>query len=409
MATNLSCTKKLDGLIVVSKEWSVFKHLMFVNLKSTAIQILKESNFKGVRFGTKFVYRLFIGYYGSFWISLAFENKDGMAFCNKSKQVIQKTVNECLKNNHSTQRTYQQNFEKLRSKLRNSVSEVYLLVSQLGQDVPFSAINEYEHFFDFEKVSQLIVHYAVDYTEAHSALFFAKEDLGSLMGSQNLKKSMQYFVCLLHGVGNFYYNVDSRMSTKQGVFFQEAKFYSELFKTCHNTKMFRRAEICQLLMDPREVADDELMDPSLRRKFKSLHQYFEDVKKIKSVITGITNPNFKCGARFEAIVRLLPLRTGGSRLLNPVMRPHHAITELFKDHIVLSAHNIGKCLIKLTPHQLKHHLETNVLPFLTTLEVYLERRIRALEGNQFDLFTPRELPMLKNNCSFCRLLFTKQL
>jgi len=401
MATNLSCRKKLDGLIVVSNQWSVLTRFRQLDLKSSASKVLRESNFKGVRFKTKFVHRLFIGYYGSFWVTLAFENKFAATFSKKSKQVIQKVVHDCFKTTKSGRITYQQNFDNMKTLLRNFVSEVYLIVSKLGQDIPFSAINDYEDFFDFKRASQLIVHYAVDFQEQACALFFAKKDVESLMGYKNLKKDMEYYVCLLHGAGNFYFNMDTNMSTQPGTFLREVKFYSEVFKTCHNTMMFRRAEICDLLMDPRDIADDELVKPISRgRKFKSLQQYLNDIRSIQNFIANMNDPDFNLSARYEVIIRLVPIKTCYSKEVNPILQPHRTITKLFKEHGILNLHNVGKCLIKQSPEQLKKHLEKNVVPFLTTLEVYIGSRIRALQGNVYNLFTPRKLHFVEYTCTF---------
>jgi len=304
----------------------------------------------------------------------------------------------------------------MKQKLEKNTSSIYsrFVFSRLGQNESFEEIERYlEEYFEVRQIEEMVIHCAVDFTKISHALFYDKEKLNQYfktlkdqekvvgLDSKYTRPKSEFFVCLLHGLGNFYYDVDWISKLDGEVKCVDAKFYSEAFKYMHkkewNEVMFTYADIANRLMDPRDFSK-QFCTPVDRSN--RLQSRLIEVEKVQRAVNEVGDPRktLALTSRFEVIICLK-----GKTLLDAKKTIMNLVDNVFRPS------EIKNCIVSVPLPDLMKHLKINLDPCLSTMRTYLMQRISKnknesaykdslqssdLKGKQFHF--PHMEPMLSS-------------
>jgi len=418
-----SAKRKLDGFIAESKFWCIKREDDFFYSTPIVCRLVNSHNFKGLplaetKEGT--VYKIVLGqtiHCLEAYLILVFrkqieqESTTGESNKNSSEQdyknlgektlsiilkAIRKLGNRFWGNNivwqaEKPNRPYivssvlPQVMQELRIEFEKmpDCSKARFVFSCLGQSCTFAELTRILKDFKTNQISNLIVHYALDFKTPNHALFFEKANLVKFFNvmitkqkelSMNLKQSAsptsEYYVCFLRGIGNFVYNLRWMECQMENFTCIEAKFYSEAFKYMHimkkNEVYFKHQEICDKLFDPRDFLVHML------KKQKNSHlklrlQELENVQEAVDKFCPRKSPVKK--ARFETI--LLVNGEYFKQISTPDVQKdiEDLMDRLFKPK------EIKDCLVKIPTSSLGEFLKINFTPFISTIRTFIKARL----------------------------------
>jgi len=395
--------KVLDGIIIVSGDWSVMIDTFGFYLRSAFIcSRLDSTKFKGVHFtsnGLKSsliqLWKVSIGVYGDYSVLLILASS-----ADWSQEKVSGTVKTCfnkalvslgyLKSDHTeedlSKRIFWGKTPALPYQKSRHIGELFLenlrqvkflnveiLLQRLGQTCDFSELEKnYLVIIDKTKIRQLIIHYALDFKKENKALFFSRQKLTAYLGSP----TTEFSTCLLKGYGNFYYKLGERKIANYC--FVESKFYSRAFKKVNVTysRMFEKPEISELLIDPRPHAKGFANS----NKKLSLETYLNNVHTIQDRIMNIGLDKQDLSVRFETILSYNPEDIMRQNLLKDTPK---MVRQVIREQDVIS------CIEEMDLYALRTHLLENLMPFLKTLEGCLTDKLLSELGEPYK-FVPRK-------------------
>jgi len=421
----LACEKKLDGLFAVSSEWcfksgeksgrkKCFKRSEKMHVRDWSNQQMKgvfvENPKKNV------VYKVKLGKLEEFEVHLLivsnndrgqvgttqttpendeqdhdYEKETSSSDFYSFKQ-LEQVVERCFPmqiDEFNIKQKMDEGIENVKSQM--GYTHVYFVIGFLGQDCQlFSLQKQMDQLFITEKVSQLIIHCALDFQKENCALFFSRDKVVNYFKNQfgcqtvfenhklvervELPKGgytpkTEYYTCLLRGYGNFYYDLGNiilkkveKERDKRDIELVEAKFYSEPFKTLHrwsDLNSLKIQSVSDMLLDPRDFGKD-YVKKHIKLNFE---KKLEPIKRIENEIREyIQDPESLC-ARFEFITRF-----EGSAVAQAYQKTTQIASKVFNQE------KIAECAESIDSRKLGRYLQYNLKPFMETLKTLLADR-----------------------------------
>jgi len=400
-----TCVKKLDGYFVASREWcfilpddwSDFHRFQ----KSETILVRKWANdqMKGLDIENPEnckAYKVKIGNCGEFPVYLllikhdepqqeTFTSDNQMPAEKKFENSIEDVkllssfVNEAFPKQALAATAMNSSLQALKTMAK--LKSASFIIGYLGQNCKFDTLQrQLERYFWREKIHQLIVHCAIDFTKDKCSLFFSrqkvqdyfKEQWGLWKCNPQIKRikepgpnksvntpRTEFYPCLLRGYGNFYYDLDRIELQNSNVNLVDAKFYAEPFKDFHKRKDRRNEDILKnksmstMIIDPRNLAP-EYVGNHTNLDFLTKLTHIDYVEKQLYYY-------MKCvpslSARFEVIFKF-----NECEAFSVLKTTTNIINKVF------GIPKLSSCIEWVETKQLAEYLVFNLAPFISTLK-----------------------------------------
>jgi hypothetical protein len=388
----------LDGIVlVVDDNWRVFGQACRLNLtRQFGLEEIGAGSLEGLYFerSEKTSFRIVIGDSGQFSVAVVctvdaiVDQPEIVAEIEDAKVLIVMGMPESLSFDnwtvlHANRRTtHVTDVSTFGAKFVTRIKEIISLhcggiyyfetvLYSFGEDLKFDNIAN----FNVELSKRIVIHYARNWERSNHVLLWEmkKFEQNTRLGAP----TRWYPVALMKTVSNLYWDKLKRECTADLPFKAcQLKCYSQLFSNAHhgNSVRMEHLQIAEALWSPLECA----FGFSEEKQHYPWNKFKGQVTRSRALIEQVGTSKTSYKARAEMVIVL-----GKEKSLAAIQD----IPRIVEAHGTFSSRVLEQCFIEIPTHLVAGHVRRNTLPFIDTLEIFIQRRRDQLSRNTME-FTP---------------------
>jgi len=404
---------KLDGIVVILKDWEHFlADAPLVVNADLNIEKVASTDFRGARLETvegQEVVKTCIGIQGGFRVTVISIQSKGSGALSDTIWSSKWLIPNAEITREVMCRRGQSLFQRIKNHYGNRGGSTRVIYSNLGNSEDWALLDQKLNSFERHDAGvEIFVHYARDYARKYFSTFFdsklvmkAFREKVEINGRATSIVKETYPAALQRGLANFYIQPNRKLGTISAKICV-VKLYSEVFKTCHNRKLFPRERIAKMMLCPIEFEhgfSEAAINVLKEARLAELVQVQQDIQSIRDEILsfgGYQNTHY---GRCEIILKIvgqfpeLPLGTATVNCNNDNLGENAAekITNAIEKDAQLSSKKIIGLTKLIRTRRLGENLKRDAFPFLNTLRMFVNSKIQSFENNSHWNFEPRKL------------------
>jgi len=387
---------KLDGIVVVLRDFEHCTLEIPLRIKITQVEPLLQTDFRGTSFqaenGQRIV-KCVLGKQSEYTVTIVSVEKkcsNALEGAIMTDELWLDEGTEVFPNQFYTRGNLL--LQCIRENPNNKDGKVNVVYSSFGQSCRWSRLDrKLKNFQTSLHQVETFVHYARDFEKKDCACFFDSKLVHDKFSKRQIKQT--YTAALQKGCANFYID-ENRLLPNVFAKILEVKLYSEAFKTAHNSRLFPKSTLANKLLDPIEIARGFQRVPTdLNGRLNEFHKILSDLHKVREEVLSYGVIKKQLYARCEMIIKIW---------LDATENPAAKISEAFESDPRFSSEKVWEMITsQISTAKLHQNLRKTYMPFWETLNMYVTRKIEALENDTDWIFDAGTFELINTIFYFC--------